>query len=76
MKKTIKKEEAHVKCPHCLKEIDTVWVCRVKSIIGVRYVFFCSDCQKNIGISSQKEFVVNQNSFRLPGNEGILNTII
>ena len=56
MNKEIEKEKVNAVCPHCLKEISMVWVCKIESVIGTRYVFFCGECQKNLGISQEKEF--------------------
>lgn len=56
MIKEIEKESVSAICPHCLKDISLVWVCKIESVIGERYVFFCGECQKNLGISHQKEF--------------------
>ena len=57
MNKMIDKERVSAVCPHCAKKIDLVWVCRLDSVIGTRYVFFCGECQKSLGISHEKEFV-------------------
>ncbi|MDR3628335.1 MAG: hypothetical protein P4L45_15940 [Ignavibacteriaceae bacterium] len=59
MNKEIEKEKVNAVCPHCLKKIDLVWVCRINSIIGTRNVFFCGECQKSLGISHEKEFTDN-----------------
>jgi hypothetical protein len=59
MKKEIEKEKVNAVCPHCLKKISLVWVCRIESVIGTRYVFFCGECQKSLGISHEKEFTNN-----------------
>jgi hypothetical protein len=66
MKKEIRKEKVNAVCPHCLKEISIVWVCKVESVIGMRYVFFCGECQKNLGISHEKGFAsrMNDNTFK------------
>ncbi|MCL5030054.1 MAG: hypothetical protein M1480_13655 [Bacteroidetes bacterium] len=56
MVKEIDKEDVHTVCPHCLKKINLVWVCKLESIIGIRYAYFCSECQKNLGISHIKDF--------------------
>jgi hypothetical protein len=56
MNKEIEKEKVNVVCPHCLKEINLAWVCKIQSVIGTRYVFFCGECQKSLGISHVKEF--------------------
>jgi len=52
--KLLQKEAIKVKCPHCKQEITDAWICKMESIIGIRYAYLCSNCQKLIGISSQK----------------------
>ncbi len=54
MKTEIEREKIHAVCPHCLKKIDSAWVFKLDSVIGVRYVYFCEQCQKRLGIFSQK----------------------
>jgi len=56
MEKFIDKETVHTWCPHCKEEIDTVWVCKLESSSVLRYAYFCSNCQKNLGIFSRKGF--------------------
>jgi hypothetical protein len=60
MIKEIEKEKVHAFCPHCLKEMSLVWICRIESIIGTRYIFFCSECQKSLGTSHEKGFISNK----------------
>jgi len=43
-------------CPHCEKEITQVSVQKVESLLGVRYLYFCNDCRKVLGISHRKGF--------------------
>jgi hypothetical protein len=49
MNKEIEKENVNGFCPYCLKEISVIWVCKLESIIGIRYVYFCGECQKSLG---------------------------
>jgi len=48
MKKEIEKEKVEAFCPHCLKKMSVVWICKIDSVIGMRYVFFCGKCQKSL----------------------------
>jgi hypothetical protein len=50
--KILKKVEARTHCEHCNNEFETVWLCRLESVIGTRYALLCSGCQKLIGIYS------------------------
>ncbi len=54
MKKEIDKEFVNAFCPYCLKDISTVWVCKIESIIGLRYIYFCGECQKSLGTFQNK----------------------
>lgn len=54
MKTEIEREKIHAVCPHCSKKLDNAWVFRLDSVIGVRYVYFCEQCQKRIGIFQHK----------------------
>lgn len=55
MFKKIEKEKVQMTCPLCRVDINEVWVCKLDSVIGVRYTYFCSSCQKMLGISKEKE---------------------
>ncbi len=54
MKTEIGREKIHAVCPHCSKKIDNAWVFKLDSVIGVRYVYLCEQCQKSLGIFSKK----------------------
>jgi uncharacterized protein with PIN domain len=43
-------------CPHCEQEIRTVNARKVKSPLGVRYLYFCDRCRKVLGVSHRKGF--------------------
>jgi len=43
-------------CPHCGKEIQELAARRVESALGVRFVYYCTDCRKVLGISHRKGF--------------------
>ncbi len=71
MEKIITKELMHAYCNNCSKEIDSVWMCKINSIIGVRYIYFCGECQKPLGVFHEK--ITNMNNmgtnFHLNGNK-------
>lgn len=54
MTKLLQKEQIKLKCPHCMQEIQDAWICEMDSVIGLRYAYICSNCEKLLGISSQK----------------------
>ena len=43
-------------CPHCDKEIRMLNSKKIKSIFGVRWIYFCAHCRKVLGVSQRKGF--------------------
>ena len=43
-------------CPFCSKEIDKIYMRSIKSYLGRRYLYYCSNCLKVLGISHRKGF--------------------
>jgi uncharacterized protein with PIN domain len=43
-------------CPHCSKEVDSIAARRVESSLGVRYLYYCTQCRKVLGLSHRKGF--------------------
>ena len=43
-------------CPHCESEVRTLNARKVKSPLGVRFVYFCNLCRKVLGVSHRKGF--------------------
>ncbi|MCG6914205.1 hypothetical protein LJE86_09850 [bacterium BMS3Abin03] len=56
--KLLEKESVKLRCPHCKKDIDSAWVCKIESFIGTRYAFMCNYCQKLLGISANKDYTL------------------
>ncbi len=50
------KENVNPICPHCEKDLKTVWIHPVKSTFGKRYVYFCPECKKTLGVTHRKGF--------------------
>ena len=65
MKTEIEREKIHTRCPHCAQIIESAWIFKLDSVIGVRYVYFCDKCQKSLGIFEKKiiDFPVTGPSF-------------
>ncbi len=43
-------------CPHCNKEIQKVFMKKLESTLGVRFLYFCSKCKKTLGVTHRKGF--------------------
>lgn len=43
-------------CPHCEKVIQELAARRVESIFGVRFIYYCCECRKVLGVSHRKGF--------------------
>jgi hypothetical protein len=54
MTKLLHKESFKTICPQCGQNIKDVWICEIESIIGIRYAYMCSNCEKLLGISTDK----------------------
>ena len=51
-------------CKNCREKFKSVRVCKIKSIIGLRYVLLCTGCQKlidNLPIKDYNEFIKSPN---------------
>ena len=43
-------------CPHCETEICRVWFQRISGVAGKRYLYYCANCRKILGVSHRKGF--------------------
>jgi len=43
-------------CPFCSAEIKKLYIREIKSLWGRRYLYFCSNCLKVLGLSHRKGF--------------------
>lgn len=43
-------------CPHCTAQIDELWFQELASQFGRRYIYFCAQCRKVLGVSHRKGF--------------------
>ena len=48
------KRDVEPVCPYCSSELRTVWMRELKSVLGRRYIYFCSNCRKVLGVSHRK----------------------
>lgn len=43
-------------CPHCDERLTKVWFRTLRGQFGKRYVYFCPQCKKVLGVSHRKGF--------------------
>jgi len=43
-------------CPHCEAPVQEIWFRSLSGFLGRRYVYFCSQCHKVLGVSHRKGF--------------------
>lgn len=55
MTKSIEQIKLKLKCPGCRKEISEIWRAKLESVIGIRYAYICTECNKLIRLSNEKE---------------------
>jgi len=55
MTKLLQKVTFKSVCPSCGKKINDVWICELDSVIGTRYAYLCTNCEKLLGISIDKK---------------------
>ena len=56
MLKLVEKQDINPICPHCNKELDTIWYKELEGMLGKRYIYFCPQCNKVLGVSHRKGF--------------------
>ncbi len=55
----IQMEEQYEKdpvCPFCSADIKKIYMRETKSFLGRRFIYFCSNCLKVLGLSHRKGF--------------------
>lgn len=50
------KEDVSPVCPHCNQTLTELWFRELKGLLGRRYIYFCSQCKKVLGVSHRKGF--------------------
>ncbi len=43
-------------CPHCKAKISELAYQEVKTTLGKRFIYFCPNCTKTLGVSHRKGF--------------------
>ena len=49
-------EDVNPICPFCTKELHKIFCRQLGGMFGKRYVYFCPDCRKVLGVSHRKGF--------------------
>jgi len=49
-----RKQEITPICPHCKKELATLWFQQIKGDLGKRCIYFCPECRSCLGVSQRK----------------------
>lgn len=55
MTKSIEQIKMKIKCPSCGKKIKELWKAKLESVIGVRYAYICTECNKLISVKNENE---------------------
>ena len=50
------KEDISPVCPHCNETLREIWCQALRSVFGKRYIYFCPQCRKTLGVSHRKGF--------------------
>ena len=50
------KEDAQPVGPHGEMELPKAWMRELESVLGKRYIYFCPNCRKVLGVSHRKGF--------------------
>jgi len=50
------KSEVTPLCPHCNEAVTELWFREISTILGKRFLYFCSHCKKVLGVSHRKGF--------------------
>lgn len=43
-------------CPHCNASLYTIWTQAISGFLGKRFIYFCPECRKVLGVSHRKGF--------------------
>lgn len=54
--KVVERDDLDPKCPHCQKQLKAVFMKELKETFGKRYIYFCPECLKTLGVSHRKGF--------------------
>jgi hypothetical protein len=52
----VEREDINPICPHCSAEVRSVWFQRLAGLLGRRYIYYCGNCRKVLGVSHRKGF--------------------
>ena len=50
------RNDMNPECPHCKQRIEKLYFQELLGFLGKRYIYFCSMCNKVLGVSHRKGF--------------------
>jgi uncharacterized protein with PIN domain len=56
MTEVVEKANVIPLCPFCEAELRTINYTELRAFLGRRYIYFCPDCRKVLGVSHRKGF--------------------
>ncbi|MBN2246487.1 MAG: hypothetical protein JW755_11655 [Candidatus Aminicenantes bacterium] len=48
--------DTHPICPFCSTDLGTIHYQEMRAFLGKRYIYFCPNCRKVLGVSHRKGF--------------------
>jgi uncharacterized protein with PIN domain len=56
MMQLVEKNDVTPICPHCNTQLTAIAFRELRATLGKRYIYFCPNCQKVLGVSHRKGF--------------------
>jgi len=56
MMQIVEKNDVTPICPHCQTQLTALAFRELRAFLGRRYVYFCPNCHKVLGVSHRKGF--------------------
>ena len=65
MEKILHRQSLKIYCVHCKQIVESVWICKMDSVIGIRYAVLCDCCYRLVGIYPSTELETKLNSSQI-----------
>jgi uncharacterized protein with PIN domain len=56
MTQLVEKRDVTPLCPHCSAQLTAIAFRELRAFLGRRYIYFCPNCHKVLGVSHRKGF--------------------